>query len=289
MKVTAELRDAGYVVLRGDGPLTPEGSWPALERLLGELYLVTRMSVRCMPGATSYTSTSIDAELHTDYTGFWIPPDVQVLDCIRAAPSGGLQLLADAFAIATALVADGVDASALCTEPMAGAFNYPTNWPLLSNVFGRPMALVAPDTDVGSETLTAYARRQGLVREIDLRQGDVLVFDNHRMLHGRTAFDGTTRLLDKYHAWSRHAVTGTAGLGPALAQLSSPTRDLGAGTHGFGHVPSSYDATDLSLLRELFANLGFPVVDLDQPTGLRPTLAKLIGTFAECAKETAAR
>jgi gamma-butyrobetaine dioxygenase len=33
------------------------------------------------------------------------------------------------------------------------------------------------------------------VVQFDLRAGDYLVYDNHRMMHGRTAFTGTQRFL----------------------------------------------------------------------------------------------
>ena len=57
----------------------------------------------------------------------------------------------------------------------------------------------------------------------------MLVFDNLRMGHGRTAFDDTERLLEKIHSWRVEPVN-PAGPFDARLRAAAATSGRGAGT-----------------------------------------------------------
>ena len=164
-----------------------------------------------------YTDAGID--LHTDQPFLDRPPRYQLLQCIRAADEGGENYLVDALAAARYL--ESIDAPAfglVSTVPVRfhrkqRAFervvvspiltmNGPEGFQVRSSYFtlapfDRPFAEM-------EAWFRAYQRFAGVVRDrrhqyrFTLEPGDFVIYDNHRMLHARTAFSGPRWLRGVY-------------------------------------------------------------------------------------------
>lgn len=155
-----------------------------------------------------YTDSAID--LHTDQPFIERPPRVQLLQSIRSADRGGESYLVDAFAAAKLLAAvDRRAHSLLSTVPVCfhrkqKAFESVVRAPILGEGPNGPLVRYSyftmapyrlPFEDM-EEWYRAYDRYARIVRSptsqyrFALSPGDFLVYDNHRMLHARTAFSG---------------------------------------------------------------------------------------------------
>jgi gamma-butyrobetaine dioxygenase len=167
--------------------------------------------VRSTPNATdlAYTSRSLDP--HTDNPYRCPVPGIQLLHCLANETRGGLSTLVDGFAVAEALRRQQPQAfDILSSTPVR--FHYiaadteltASATPIELDVDGAVKAIhFSPRLDFvplfAPERLDAYFRAR---RELDrrlraadfeirllLRAGDLVMFDNCRLLHGRTAFD----------------------------------------------------------------------------------------------------
>ncbi len=169
--------------------------------------------VRSKPGAEAidlaYTPVKLDP--HTDNPYRSPVPGVQLLHCLANETRGGLSTLVDGYAVAEALRARDPEAfRILSTTPVRFLFRdkdteLMSSAPLIElDTSGHVRTIrFSPRLDfvplLPPETLAAYyrARRElGLAlrsSEFEIRfllnQGDLVMFDNCRLLHGRTGFD----------------------------------------------------------------------------------------------------
>jgi gamma-butyrobetaine dioxygenase len=168
-------------------------------------------NVRSTPDANDLAYTSIALDPHTDNPYRTPVPGIQLLHCLVNQTSGGLSTLVDGFAVAQAL---------RTREPQA--FRVLSTTPVRFKYIERDTELTASappiELDVAGELkaihfsprldfvplfpraqLEAYYRAR---RSFDhrlrapdfeirflLKDGDLVMFDNCRLLHGRTAFD----------------------------------------------------------------------------------------------------
>jgi gamma-butyrobetaine dioxygenase len=209
--VEAFLR-LGFVIFEG----VP--SEPGMVLKVGAMFGFTRetnfgalFNVRSTPNATDLAYTSISLDPHTDNPYRSPVPGIQLLHCLVNETSGGLSTLVDGFAVAEALRAEEPEAFAvLSATPVR--FKYidadteltASAPPIELDVCGALKAIhFSPRLDyvplLPPEELAAYfnARRAFDHRlrapryEIRflLRDGDLVMFDNCRLLHGRTGFN----------------------------------------------------------------------------------------------------
>jgi gamma-butyrobetaine dioxygenase/trimethyllysine dioxygenase len=162
-----------------------------------------------------YTNAAV--ELHTDQPFLDEPPRYQVLQSIRKADAGGDNSLVDGLLAARYL--ESLDADAfqrLCSTPVPfhrrqKGFERVVRAPLLE--MGPPFRIrfsyftVAPYRLPFGEMeawYRAHDRFARLVRNprhqvrFSLEPGDFLLYDNHRMLHARTAFRGARWVRGMY-------------------------------------------------------------------------------------------
>lgn len=151
--------------------------------------------------------------LHTDNPYREPVPGFQVLHVLTASPDGGESLYGDGFAIAEHLRSTEPDAFAVLTQT-AVPFRYRSKnaelyaeRPLIQlSLSGEvsavhynsrsiaPLKLAAREAD---RFYASYRRFASLLRDprfqlrFMLHDGDVAVFDNQRVLHGRTAFSSS--------------------------------------------------------------------------------------------------
>lgn len=170
--------------------------------------------VRSMADATSNAYTSMTLPVHVDLATREFMPGLQFLHCIENGAAGGDSILADGFRIAEALRQSDPEAFRALTETPLTFYNkardtdYRHDAPMFAldaagavqEVRWSPW-LRAP-VRASLETVDAIYRglraafRMGedpaFQVRIRLRPGDLLGFDNRRILHGRTGFDPVT-------------------------------------------------------------------------------------------------
>lgn len=175
----------------------------------GEYYDVVSMP---KPNASAYTSMGL--ELHTDLANWRYPPDIQLLFCLKSAVKGGDSVFADGFAAAEELRASDPDAfELLTTQPVEYRFHDATcdirtrarlidtdrdgtlqrirfnNWLRGATVFPE---------GVLEQMYTAIGKFWGMLRDpkyqlhLRLRPGELIAYDNQRILHGRAPFDASS-------------------------------------------------------------------------------------------------
>jgi gamma-butyrobetaine dioxygenase len=171
----------------------------------------TYFDVRSVPDANDLAYTSIFLDPHTDNPYRSPVPGVQLLHCLVNETSGGLSTLVDGFAAAEALRAQDPDAfGILARTPVRFRFRdtdteLVRSAPLieLDGAWHIEAVNFSPRLDyvplLRPQELAAYFRARKafdhLLRsprfEIRflLESGDLMMMDNRRLLHGRTAFD----------------------------------------------------------------------------------------------------
>ena len=189
--------------------------------------------VEADPANLAFTDRGL--ELHTDNPYRAVPPALQVLHCLQAAP-GGETLLADGIAAAETLRAEDPAAfDCLTRHPVCFAWQDETTIleaqaPIISlGHDGQPngirfnhRSLASPHLPLSLQTewrraYRAFARilsRPSQQTRFQMASGDIIIFDNERMLHGRTAFPpGSGR-------WLQGAYADRDGLLSAIAHLA---------------------------------------------------------------------
>jgi gamma-butyrobetaine dioxygenase len=209
------LKVDGIVLLQG----VPEVSRQLLEvarRIgpvratnFGEYYDVLSMP---KPNASAYTAMGL--ELHTDLANWRFPPDVQLLFCLKSDVRGGESVFADGFRVAEDLrAADPVAFDLLTTRPMEYRFHDTNcdirhhaplietdrdgnlqhirfnNWLRGASAFPEP--IIEP-MYAAIGTFWRMLRDRKYQLHLRLRPGDLVAYNNHRVLHGRAPFDASS-------------------------------------------------------------------------------------------------
>jgi alpha-ketoglutarate-dependent taurine dioxygenase len=166
--------------------------------------------VRSVPQPENLAYSDLGLGLHTDNPYREPVPGFQVLHALIASPDGGDSLFGDGFAIADHLRTHSPDAFAVLTRTPV-PFRYRSKdaelyaeRPLIQlSCSGKISAVhynsrsIAPLRLAAREAppfYSAYRSFAALLRDsrfhlqLSLRDGDLVVFDNQRTLHGRTAF-----------------------------------------------------------------------------------------------------
>lgn len=210
----ALLRDG--LVLLEDGPLADEEVSRLASRIgpLRSTNFGTRFDVRSKPNPNNAAYTAIGLALHTDLPNWRHPPDIQLLYCLENDAQGGESLFADGFRVAEVLRDESPDAFRILSEtPIDFRFQDETQdiafrAPILEcDADGRVVevrfnnwirdTLRLPVHEIEA-WYDAYRRFWQLLHdsrhqlEFALSPGQMIAFDNRRVLHGRRAFDPNT-------------------------------------------------------------------------------------------------
>jgi len=202
----------GFVIFQG----VPSSAGKVLE--VGAMFGFTRATnfgtlfdVRSTPDATDLAYTSLSLDPHTDNPYRTPVPGIQLLHCLVNETRGGLSTLVDGFAVAQALRAaepaafDILSTTAVRFKYIDAATELTASAPPIElDVSGALKAIhFSPRLDFvplfAPERLAAYYRARRAfdhrlrAPEFELRfllnAGDLVMFDNCRLLHGRTGFD----------------------------------------------------------------------------------------------------
>lgn len=199
----------GFVVIELEDELVHRLAqpWRLVLGLLGRAPMLTEVQpIHPIAGGRSFASAAGEAPLHTD-SQLWLgrPPDLQVTACLRPASHGGQSVLVDAFALADDLERrDPELLRALLGDLRRMPFVFGAVFgATLARRSGRYVVTHSPRAVAGdalAEPLAAAIARAPH-EVVQLGRGQVLLVDNHRMLHGRTAFEDPTRELLRVLAW----------------------------------------------------------------------------------------
>lgn len=183
--------------------------WAAAARILGErLEMVERQPIHAVPGGRSFSSGAMAAPFHSDSQVFLgVPPHVQVMACRQAAPSGGEGLYLDTWPLLATIERED-------PRLFARLFEAPRRFPFVfGDFFGPTVSLrggslvfthsAFPEEGDGVASALRPFLESAAVIEVKAEAGDVLVAHNHRLLHGRRAFDGTERVFTRLLVWPR--------------------------------------------------------------------------------------
>ncbi|MDF1775051.1 MAG: TauD/TfdA family dioxygenase [Rhizobiaceae bacterium] len=174
----------------------------------------TTFEVINKPDPNNLAYTSVALPLHTDLPNQEVPPGYQFLHCLANEARGGGSLFADGFAMAQDLRAEDPQAfGLLCDVPVPFRFHdgdadIRVREPVITLdnsgavIEIRYNAHLAGVFDMAPEIMPAYYRayRAFMAKTRDpkyrlmlkLKGGEMVVFDNRRILHGRDSFDPST-------------------------------------------------------------------------------------------------
>jgi gamma-butyrobetaine dioxygenase len=202
----------GFVIFEGVPPK------PDAVLTVGAMFGFTRVTnfgalfdVRSTPAATDLAYTSLPLDPHTDNPYRAPVPGIQLLHCLANDTRGGLSTLVDGFAVAAALRDSDPEAFGILTRTPV-QFRYldadteltASAAPVELDLTGELKAIhFSPRLDfvplMEPQQLDAYYRARRLFDhrlrspEFEIRfllnAGDLVLFDNCRLLHGRTGFD----------------------------------------------------------------------------------------------------
>ena len=269
MTIRDDLETRGFVATRADRSLADEAMtspFAAAARVIGEAPLfVERQNIRPMLGGRSIASSRGDAPFHTDSQMILgVPPTVQILVCARDARWGGETILVDAFATLERLAREDAPLfAAAFDEPVSQTFYFGEVRGPIAALRGGHLAVTHAPHAVEGSAPARFARE--LAREapieLALRDGDVLVASNHRLVHGRRAFDDASeRELVRLLVWLERPLAAPPALvararevagGPPAATAVARVRAVTALLRG---APPARVAADAGLREsELYA------------------------------------
>ena len=223
-----------------------ESSDESLTRLVNCLGPVTTSAegdyfeVRLEIEPTNLAFTASALELHTDLPGEEMAPGIQFLHCRENTVEGGRSLFLDGAAAAAALRIEEPDAFHLLTSHDIPFFYRHDGWDYRAHhrvieldprgdVAGVTLSQhLQDDIDLSQDLLDDYypalckfirmMQEDRFVCRFRLNEGECIVFDNHRIVHGREAFsaDSGSRHLrgsytDRGATWSKFRILTSKG------------------------------------------------------------------------------
>jgi alpha-ketoglutarate-dependent taurine dioxygenase len=192
-----EMEKSGYVFIHDIGLDDPDG---ALQEYLSSfaepisyLDLPLVMDLKPQPGfqPASYAGTG-EFDLHTDLSWFEKPPTYIAMFCVsNEATGGGIPLLADGWRALESLTE--ADVQYLKTEPVTfpppSHIDYPPlSGPIVVEQDGKLVIRFRYDMldNPAAPVRRFFETVQAQVMHLDVSPGTIYIFDNERMLHGRT-------------------------------------------------------------------------------------------------------
>jgi gamma-butyrobetaine dioxygenase len=208
MTIRERLLADGYVVLPPPARETAD-PWQLVTELVGvRPEMVERQPIRPIENGRSFASTTVFTPFHTDsqdYLG--APPALQVMICRRAASDGGATRLVDGARLLARLARENpMLHQRVLTEPRHHRFYFgdvvsPTVAVKRGHVVWTHSPLPPPEGHDAIGDAIAVELAQEPVITLPVRDGETLVVDNHRMLHGREAFGDPRREFVRLLAW----------------------------------------------------------------------------------------
>jgi gamma-butyrobetaine dioxygenase len=202
----------GFVILRGV-PSTHEAVLTVAETFgtVRDTNFGKMFNVRSEPNPEDLAYTGLALDPHTDNPYRDPVPGVQLLHCLTNRTSGGFSTLVDGLTVAEALRDRDADAfRILSTTPVRFVYSYGRTElvdyaPLIEHDAGGQIVglRISPKLEfvplLPHDELDAFYKARRMLDqmlrapEFSIRfllgDGDLMMFDNRRLLHGRTSFD----------------------------------------------------------------------------------------------------
>lgn len=201
----AQLVADGYAIVPSLGR-DPSEAWAFVQDLVGVWPdMVERQPIRTRPGGRSFASTTVFTPFHTDSQDFrGTPPGLQIMICRRAASDGGATRLLDTKRLLARLAVESPDLHRQLHEvPRVHRFYFgDVTSPTVADKHGHLVFTQSPQPprDAIGEALAVELDKEPVIT-VPVRDGNVLVVDNHRILHGREAFTDCGREFTRVLAW----------------------------------------------------------------------------------------
>ena len=211
-RMVATFLQLGFIILRGVP--TTEGSVLDVARTFGfprDTNFGLLFDVRTVPNPSDLAYTGLALSPHTDNPYRDPVPGIQLLHCLANRSTGGKSTLVDGLAVAEALRARDPQAYRILSSVAvrwvyAHGATYMVDYaPIIEHDAGRQIAGIrfSPKLDfvpllpeaeltafyAARRTLSAMLKSDEFEIQFLLQAGDLVMFDNRRLLHGRTAFD----------------------------------------------------------------------------------------------------
>ncbi|RKR06840.1 gamma-butyrobetaine dioxygenase [Kushneria sinocarnis] len=173
-----------------------------------------RFDVQSKPNPNNAAYTAIELELHTDLPNWRHPPDIQLLYCLENDARGGASTFADGFAVAEAMRREAPHHFAMLAETpidlrfQDGDHDIAVREPIIRvddhgvlreirfNNWIRDALDLAPEQIEAwydaYRDFWARLREPRYRADFELAPGQMIAFDNRRVLHGRGQFDPNT-------------------------------------------------------------------------------------------------
>ncbi|QFT33245.1 Gamma-butyrobetaine dioxygenase [Labrenzia sp. THAF82] len=174
----------------------------------------TTFEVMSKPNPNNLAYTSHALPLHTDLANQELPPGFQFLHCLANEADGGGSTFCDGFAIASDLRKNDPETFRLLAETPVPFRFHDTDFDIRRHQtvidldpFGRLQELhfnahLAGIFDLPAEVMETYYRAYRTIMKMTrsddyvittrLNGGEMVIFDNRRVLHGRASFDPNT-------------------------------------------------------------------------------------------------
>lgn len=209
----AAIAEYGFGLLTG-APVE-DGTVASVAELFGHVRTTNYgrvFDVNVRIDATNLADTALPLSLHTDNPYRAPVPTLQLLQCLASSARGGESVLADGFRAVALLAAQSPRRLALLAQqPIRYAYRDATaelsadvpvveldgsGLPVALHVNNRSKGVPVGAPEAVAEWYDAYFELLALLEQPEaqvafrLDPGDVVVFDNLRVLHARTAFSG---------------------------------------------------------------------------------------------------
>jgi hypothetical protein len=235
-----------------------------LENLLGWTPLATHVNqIKVAPairrGVRPYAVTNDEARFHVDQHPY-LPAALQVLVCVRqASDPGGASMFIDTWKLLDDLAQQrSVLFERLFETPRTIRFhNFMWCSPTFSVRAGNLVCVhngFPLETDPVGKAFQQLIERQAPIR-FKLETGDLLLSNNHRTLHARTAFSDTSRHLIRILTWLRRPLVAPVPYVRRAIEVAVRTEERvrseplwirkRIGYSGFLEAHEQYDAGDL--------------------------------------------
>ncbi len=181
---------------------------------LRETNFGTTFQVQSKPNPNNLAYTAVALPPHTDLPNQELPPGFQFLHCLANEAEGGGSTFADGLAISTDLRANDIEAFNMLSSVSIPFRFYDENTDIRSrkhvitlNLDGKISEIcfnahIADFLDIDPKLMKSYYRAYGKFMKMTrsnaylislrLAAGEMVVFDNRRILHGRDAFNPET-------------------------------------------------------------------------------------------------
>ena len=201
MDLLKELQENGYVLIKEAGLHDPndtlETAVATFAQPISYLGLPLVMDLKPKPGfqPASYAGTGV-FDLHTDLSWFEKPPKYIAMFCVQPeSAGGGRPLLADGWKALADLSPEDVDylKTQPVTFPAPDHIDYPPlTDPIVTDRSEGPFIRFRYDLldEPPAPVQNFFAAINDNIIYVDVAPGTMFIFDNDRMLHGRTELKG---------------------------------------------------------------------------------------------------